>query len=80
VLQEIGKSSVNEEAKPSILFCGVDNHQEDRISQKMIFKAPCKTTMSDVDVDKMGSAALSRKHNCLYLSVLIGKHVVEILR
>jgi hypothetical protein len=58
-------------------FCGVDNHQEDRLSQKMIFKAPGKTAMSDVDVDKMASAALSRKHNCSYQSVPLAKHFID---
>jgi len=48
-----------------VSFCGVDNHQEKILSQKMIFKAPGKTAMSDVDVDNMASAALNRKCNCL---------------
>jgi hypothetical protein len=33
--------------------------------------------MSDVDVDKMASMALSRKRNCSYLIVPIAKHVIE---
>jgi hypothetical protein len=60
-----------------VSFCGVDNHQEKILSQKMIFKAPGKTAMSDVDVDNMASAALNRKCNCLYLSAPIAKHVLE---
>jgi hypothetical protein len=60
-----------------VSFCGVDNHQEDVLPRKMIFKAPGKTAMSDVDVDKVGSAALNRKHNGSYLSVPIAKHVID---
>jgi hypothetical protein len=58
-------------------FCDVDNRQEDLLSQKMIFKAPGKTAMSDVDVDNMASTALNRKRNCSYLSVPIAKRVTD---
>jgi hypothetical protein len=58
-------------------FCGGDNHQEARLSQKMMFKVPGKTAMSDVVVSKMDSTALIKKGNSAYLIVPIVKHVVD---